>query len=78
MQLKQLLEYVSIISFTEKEAEYAATIRAKLETQGNPIGTIDGLIAGIALANNFTLVTRNVREFKHVDNLQLENWYDME
>lgn len=76
MQLKQLLEYVSILPFTKKETEYAAMVRAKLEMQGTPIGIVDGLIAGTVLANNSTLITRNVKEFKRIDNLKLENWYD--
>ena len=76
MQLKQLLEYVSILPFTKKEAEHAAIVRAKLEMQGTPIGIVDGLIAGTTLTNNSTLITRNVREFKRIDSLRLENWYD--
>ena len=34
------------------------------------------LIAGIALARDLTLVTRNTREFERVPGLRVENWYD--
>jgi tRNA(fMet)-specific endonuclease VapC len=32
-------------------------------------------VAGVALANDLTLVTRNVREFARVPDLRVENWY---
>lgn len=40
------------------------------------IGRRDLLIACIALANQATLVTRNVRDFSLVPRLRLENWVD--
>ena len=57
-------------------AATAARTRAHLEQAGTPIGPIDTLIAGIALAHDLTLVTRNTREFERVLGLKLENWYD--
>jgi tRNA(fMet)-specific endonuclease VapC len=40
------------------------------------IGRADMLIASIALANRAVLVTRNLRHFRLVPNLQLANWVD--
>ena len=40
------------------------------------IGRADLLIASIALANRATVVTRNVRDFRQVPGLQVENWVD--
>jgi tRNA(fMet)-specific endonuclease VapC len=40
------------------------------------IGRADLLIACIALANQATLVTRNVRDFQQVPGLWIENWAD--
>jgi len=57
-------------------AKQAGQLRANLERQGQPIGPYDVLIAGIALTNNLTVVTRNVREFSRVPLLKVENWYD--
>jgi tRNA(fMet)-specific endonuclease VapC len=40
------------------------------------IGRADLLIASIALANQATLVTRNLRHFRQIPHLFLENWVD--
>lgn len=63
-------------AFDEASAEQAARARAQLERQGSPIGNIDTLIAGIALAHQLTLVTRNTREFERVEGLRVENWFE--
>jgi tRNA(fMet)-specific endonuclease VapC len=40
------------------------------------VGRADLLIASITLANRATLVTRNLRHFKQIPGLKLENWVD--
>jgi len=75
-QLSQLLEQINIINFTQVEAKVSAKIRANLEKAGTPIGSMDLLIAGTALAHNLTLITRNLKEFERIPNLTCKNWYD--
>lgn len=74
-QLSALLDVVSVVSFGVDEARAAASARAQLEAAGTPIGPLDTLIAGTALANGGVLITRNVREFGRVQGLRVENWY---
>lgn len=74
-QLKSLLSMVRTLPFGKEEASCAAKIRARLETQGQPIGPYDLLIAGTAMANNGILVTHNTKEFGRIDGLQIEDWY---
>jgi tRNA(fMet)-specific endonuclease VapC len=35
---------------------------------------MDLLIASISLANNYILVTNNIKEFKRIKGLKIENW----
>jgi tRNA(fMet)-specific endonuclease VapC len=45
-----------------------------LESKGSIIGPNDIIIASTVLANNGILVTHNVKEFKRIKNLKIENW----
>lgn len=49
-------------------------IRAALERKGIPIGNNDLWIAAHALSAGLTLVTSNMREFRRVPGLRVENW----
>ena len=49
-------------------------IRAQLEGLGNPIGSMDLLIAAHALAIDATLVSNNTRHFTRVDGLKVQSW----
>ncbi len=59
--LKDFLSSFPEVDYDSKAAEHYGIIRAELEKQGKPIGPYDMQIAAIALANNFTLVTHNIR-----------------
>ena len=74
-QLKDFTDLVNVIPFGKAEAKCAAQIRAKLEKRGLPIGPYDVLIAACAKANNLIFVTHNVKEFKRIEGLRLEDWY---
>lgn len=62
------------LSFDDNAAVTYGQIRAKLEQAGTPIGPNDLLIAAIAVSNQVTLVSHNTREFKRINELQLEDW----
>lgn len=72
--LVKFLRPLNLIELDRFAAAEAALIRAQLEKQGKPIGPYDLLIAGVARAQNMTLVTNNIREFERIDNLGIENW----
>jgi len=74
-QLKELCSLVHILPFANKEALSSASIRAKLEKKGTPIGPYDVLIAGTVLEHQGVLVTNNVKEFSRVPKLKIENWF---
>ena len=45
-----------------------------IEKRGQPIGSLDLLIAAHALSLNVRLITHNVREFGKVPGLRIEDW----
>ena len=63
-----------IVPFGEKSARVYGRLRGDLESKGMTIGPNDLLIAATALAYGAVLVTNNVREFKRVPGLSLEEW----
>ena len=69
-----LLKTVHQMPFESGAAMEAARIRAVLESQGQPIGPYDTLLAGQALAYSLTVVTANTKDFNRVPGLVLENW----
>ena len=75
-QIDQVMRLFEVVSLDYTSARQAGLLRGALESQGSIIGAYDLLIVGIALANQFTVVTRNVREFSRVPGLTVENWYD--
>ena len=75
-QLEELLQVVTFLPFAAPEARAAAEIRAGLQAKGTPIGPYDVLIAATALANNATLVSRNLKEFRRIPGLHVVDWYD--
>jgi len=74
-QLGQFTEVVNIIPFGQKEAFFAAGLRAELEKRGTPIGPYDVLIAATALSSKGILVTHNTKEFSRIKDLGIEDWY---
>jgi len=55
-------------------AEFHALVRAQLRAKAQVLGDFDEMIAAHALALGAVLVTDNLRHFKRVDGLQIENW----
>lgn len=73
-QLDRLLSELTIEDFTVDDAQVAGELSARLRLLGTPIGDIDTLIAGQALARGWTVVTRNVRHFGRVEGLPIIDW----
>jgi len=74
-QFEEFLSVVKLIPFDQNEARISAQLRAILEKIGKPIGPIDTLIAGSALAHGATLITHNLSEFERVPGLAVEDWF---
>ncbi len=72
--LEQFILPLTVINFTKEDSIFYGKLRAKLEKKGKLIGAMDMLIAAQALSRELILITNNVREFKNVEGLSVENW----
>ena len=73
-RVEEFLAPFEIIPYDEIAANMYGDIRYQLEKRGEPIGSLDLLIAAHAMSGNFVLITNNEKEFKRVKNLKIENW----
>ena len=68
----QLNNYCSIIVLDFDDR--AAKVFHDLKSQRLKVGTMDLKTASVALASNATLLSRNLRDFRQVPNLRVEDW----
>lgn len=74
LSLNNFLSPFNIIEFDMECALVYGKIRTELENKGQIIGSMDMLIASCSLAKDFTLITNNLKEFKRIKGLGVENW----
>ena len=72
--LETFLLAIAVIDFDSEAAAAYGKMRVPLEAAGTPIGALDTLIAAHALSRNLILLTHNLREFKRVRGLKVEDW----
>jgi len=65
---------LEVLDYSAKAAAHYGIIRAELERKGTVIGVNDLHIAAHARSEGLIVVTNNLKEFKRVPGLQLENW----
>lgn len=72
--LREFLAPLEILDFPAACAPLYGEVNAQLKKKGTPIGPLDLLIGIHAGHENATLVTNNVREFKRIPGLKVQNW----
>lgn len=70
----ELFSCLGILELNAESSRKIGELLARLTAQGIPIEVWDVLIAGIVLANGYTLVTRNSAHFRRIDDLSIEGW----
>ncbi|MDT8438866.1 MAG: type II toxin-antitoxin system VapC family toxin [Wenzhouxiangellaceae bacterium] len=73
-----ILPLVQWLPLDEAVSLRAGELSAALRRTGCEIGVVDTLLAATARAHDLVMVTRNVRHFRYIDGLELENWFDLE
>lgn len=66
--VEQFLKDVHTISFDVNAAKKSSSVRRELKTKGSLINELDILIAGVCLAHNLTLITKD-NDFKKIISL---------
>lgn len=51
-----------------------ASEKARLKKSGKILDDFDLLIGATAIANNLTLITRNISDFERLNGIEIENW----
>lgn len=73
-KITRVVTPLTLVDLTPDDAFATGRLRSELRKLGRPIGDLDTLIAGQALARGWTVVTRNVRHFAQVEGLTLVDW----
>lgn len=72
--IEEFVSHLDVLPYDAKASQQYGHIKAALEKRGEIIGENDIHIAAHAISQGLILVTNNLREFKRVPNLALENW----
>ncbi len=72
--IEDFVSHLEVLSYDARASQHYGQIKAALEKKGKIIGENDIHIAAHAISQGLILVTNNLKEFKRVSNLALENW----
>lgn len=73
---KTLLPNLPVLPFDAAAARQYGELRAESEHHGTLLGDADLRIGAIALARGLTVVTGNIRHFRRIPGLPIENWLE--
>ncbi len=73
LKLEEFIAEIGYIGFSVTAAKHFGEQKARLRKLGQPIAVLDLLIASIALTEDATLVTDNLKHFEKIPELRLEN-----
>jgi tRNA(fMet)-specific endonuclease VapC len=72
------IQNLPVVPLTDPALRKCGELKTVLRRIGQTITEFDLLIASVAIAENYTLVTNNTRHYSRISNLQLENWISSE
>lgn len=68
----KVIAEMDVVPYDRDSAERAGSLLRILDERGEPIGAVDAMVAATALERDGIVVTRNVSEFRRVDQLRVE------
>ena len=74
LRVEKFVAPLKLLYFDAQSAAAYAAARAALQRAGQMIGPNDLIIAATVISHQALLITANVREFRRVPGLRLEDW----
>jgi tRNA(fMet)-specific endonuclease VapC len=72
--IEEFISHLDALPYDAKASQHYGQIKAALEKKGEIIGENDIHITAHAISQGLILVSNNLKEFRRVPNLALENW----
>jgi tRNA(fMet)-specific endonuclease VapC len=72
--IEEFISHLDVLPYDAKASQHYGQIKATLEKKGEIIGENDIHIAAHSISQGLILVSNNLKEFRRVPNLALENW----
>lgn len=73
-QVHRVGELFQVVEVSRVIVETFASLKARLEAEGQRLEDFDLLIAATALVLGYRLITNNERDFSRIPGLEIENW----
>jgi predicted nucleic acid-binding protein len=73
-KVELVFDNIKIYDFDKNAARVFGTLKAVLSKNGTIVADMDLMIASIAIANNEVLVSNNLKHFRKIEGLIVENW----
>lgn len=71
--LENVVSTLTILPYDDVAAKCHAELRSIAQAKGQIIPFVDGQIAAIAISHNLTLVTRNLQDYRMIEDLKICN-----
>ena len=72
---ERLFEILTVLPYDQDAAQRYGKLAGNLLDSGTPIGVENTMVAAHALSLELTLVTHNLKHFRRVRGLPVEDWY---
>lgn len=73
-KVSRFVASLQVLAWDSPCARIAARLNAGLLNQGTPISITDVFIAATGLRHQSTVVTNNIKDFRRIEGLTLEDW----
>ena len=75
-QFNDFLKNIAVFHLDDDSIKLAADIYADLRKRGITVGDADILIASLVITHNGKLITNNIKHYRNIKDLIIENWYE--